>query len=511
MKKQRIKESSQAETDSDQQRYRRKKRNTHVAEEETTEIQSETHTSFSVNEPSDNISSTATTESPMENTSSETKRNEDSIVSSGHSDTNSDTDQNSSTNEDEETWGVPDNYRYIPGYGVDKITSHASYTLNETTNAEDESTEISVISASLINQKLTIEIQVFSKTAPFWLNSDNPDFLSEQQVIRGVSSINNFVYYHGNRYGTVTETKNDPDDHFINIHTFECNDFEPEISDSEEIPLTVTLYDLPLSFTLVPAKEEQPEDNNLYKMKKYGGLMIEPRLENGHLKIAIYPLNKDDYITLPGLIRGAHGETIEDGLITATDSEGNVFNGSCIRYYPGCNTYFEWDFGEAAPGTYSLHIPFLCQIPAEYSDPITIPLNFTNQTWNPQIYDVPGGQFCVSNISEPDALTDYTYQKVTLAFRSNDEKHRIQTLYGTITCDTYPSCELPNGVSTTITEEFYPDDSKGTATFSVKTLNDIQDPSTAIFHLSKRTKNSLYSTPFYYRWNESFNFTFSVE
>ena len=456
------------------------------------------------------------------------------------SDISSDSSNKQAQNEIEQEWNVPENYKYIPDYGIKKASSNPSYTLEATAFAEDEETSISLVSASLINKKLTVKIQAVSKTKPFSMSLEEMEQNLGQNYTRSVSSLDSYVYY-GEKVAAICMTsQNTPGNGYLVSEIFENDNFEPVTNDNKEISLTVKCFDLSLSFTLVQTEEQTLTDDSLYQMKKYGGLMIQPRLEEGHLKIAIHTLNKDDYITLPGLVRGAWGDSYEDGILTATDEHGKVLEGDCIRYYPGCETYLEWDFGIASPGTYSLHIPFLCQIPAE-SEATCFPLNFTDRTWNPQVYTVPGGKIWVNEISEPYSLPEddeeyqlynyslylsekygipieesqnpdnYTYQKLTLSFVSDEENHKIQAFRADGNCENYPSCTTPNGVSGTITKLLSTDLKTHTVTYQVKFYKDVQDPSKVEFTIYPREKTGYMYTPLYYRWDESFDFTFTVK
>lgn len=520
-------------------------------EEETTEEKSEQNSLLRRRQATKKKNQTSsankeTTEESTEDTDyRKSYRADNRTQTPDYDNTNGDTDNNktssdSSSISEGKDWDVPDNFRYVPGYGVKAVSDSPTYTLDSATCAENESTSLSVTSASLINQKLTVKVQLFSKADPFWYDIEDPDFQSGKIKVREQSSIGSNVYYQGDVVAKYLSSSNNSDNYYLSTTTFEGENFEPEDSDGEDITLTLQLYGLTVSFTMIKTEEETLVDDSLYQMKKYGGLMILPRLENEHLKIAIYPLNKDEYLTLPGLIRGAHGETLEGGVLTATDSRGQTLEGSCIRYNPGCNTYFEWDFGVAAPGTYSLHIPFLCQVPAEYAGN-SIGLNFSNHTWEASGFQVPGGKVYFTDISDPYLLPadsikyeqyknflefsellgipvedfrnpdNYTYQTLTIGFASEDPKHTIEAIYGSVKGFPYPSCELPNGLGNTVSEYEPVYNSRNLASYEISLLKDVMDPSSTIYSLTERTKNSLINTPVYYKWDESFDFTFTVK
>ena len=433
---------------------------------------------------------------------------------------------------------VPQYYTYISGYGIKEVSDTPAYTLSSVVYAEDDATRISVTQASLIDNHLNITITALSKTKPFSIDPSEWDEKLGQDVMRHPDGSTHKLYYHGAALlcggGSVSNSEN----HYMETTYFETDNFETLDSDKDRIPFTVHCYDLDISFSLIPATEEKITDNNIYQMKEYGGLLIIPRLEDGSLKIAIHPLNRGELITLPGLIRGPIGEKYDDGIITATDQDGNTLTGTCIRYYPGSTfNYFEWDFGKASPGSYSLHIPFLFQIPTT-GEEFSIPVNFTDQTWETKKYDVTGGKIWVSNITDPyeldkcndrytryenaikywgtadypnsflDNPDNYIYQNLTLSGEANDEQHQIAGIYGQIKSDCCPGIEA---IDDAVTEELSSDVSSQTSTYLVSFLRGYKDPSTAQFRVVARKKSSYIHTPVYYRWNESFDFTFTIE
>ena len=77
---------------------------------------------------------------------------------------------------------------------------------------------------------------------------------------------------------------------------------------------------------------------------------------------------------LPELIRGRYGES-EGGQVTVTGSDGTEKTGQCVGYSPSQNVdHFEWNFGQAEPGEYTLHVPYVYQTTSLPED-FVIPLN----------------------------------------------------------------------------------------------------------------------------------------
>lgn len=399
-------------------------------------------------------------------------------------------------------------YQYIPDYGIKKETDtpEPSYTLHTTVCSEDNQTSISIESASLINRTLRITLTSFSKTKPFSMDPEELKKLNQPDALRYIDGAQDKLRYHDRELACTSSTINNTQTPYISKHIWEYPNFTPDGEDEKEIPFTVQTFGLTLSFSLTPTTETALTENSLYKMKKYGGLLIFPRLENGSLKIAIHPLNTDEYQTLPGLVRGPYGEKYDGSTLTATDSAGTELTGSCIRYYPGCSTYFEWDFGPASPGTYSLHIPFLCQVPTE-AESLSVPVNLSERSWEDTTFSLPGGTFRLSDCSESFSLpaSDTICQDLTLSYENEDDTHEIIMIYGAVTCETSGSA------NTTISSFLSSDISQHTVTYRTSVSGDSVDLTSAIFTTTGRLPTFFTHTPVCYRWNESFDFTFTVE
>ena len=110
-----------------------------------------------------------------------------------------------------------------------------------------------------------------------------------------------------------------------------------------------------LDFTVTAAWEDELE-NYAYSLKDDGGILADPVLEKGYLLVSIYPLNLGSYEITPSLIRNMYVySNEEEAQVTVTGEDKVVRSGECIGYHPnGTEEYFQWDFGEAEPGTYTL-------------------------------------------------------------------------------------------------------------------------------------------------------------
>lgn len=141
-----------------------------------------------------------------------------------------------------------------------------------------------------------------------------------------------------------------------------------------ELSLTLTGAAQPLSLTLRRAGNEVSYDQAGYFLltEDQGGLLAVPRLEEGNLLVSIYPLNEGDFVTDPGLTK-AFGEL---AAVTVTDADGAVRTGTPVGWHPfGSESYFDWDFGPAPAGTYTLNVPYLYQsLAQDDAETVTIPL-----------------------------------------------------------------------------------------------------------------------------------------
>ena len=134
---------------------------------------------------------------------------------------------------------------------------------------------------------------------------------------------------------------------------------------------------------LVPITLKRAENERAFEQAGYydltedqGGLLAIPRLENGELIVSIYPLNEGDLTIAAGLTKLC-GELAP---VTVTSGDGTVLAGSPIGWHPyGSETYFDWNFGPAEPGAYTLTVPYVYELPAEYARGTQLMLSLKNQ------------------------------------------------------------------------------------------------------------------------------------
>lgn len=122
----------------------------------------------------------------------------------------------------------------------------------------------------------------------------------------------------------------------------------------------------PLELTLRRAEETSYEHAGAFTLTEHeGGLLAVPRRENGELIVSIYPLNEGDFAIDPGLTRLFE----ETAPVTVTAEDGTVLTGTPVDYRPYSSAqYFDWSFGTAPAGSYTLNVPYVYESLAVYAD-----------------------------------------------------------------------------------------------------------------------------------------------
>ena len=129
-------------------------------------------------------------------------------------------------------------------------------------------------------------------------------------------------------------------------------------------------------------------------------------IRDGHLIVSVNPITlSGENLLSSSLVYGSigymHGE--DEAALTVTGEDGSVKTGKCLLWSPfSVSQYYEWDFGEAEPGTYTLLIPYYVYrrtMPEEFC----LPIDFENCTWDGGGEEIPGGRIDVESITPVDA------------------------------------------------------------------------------------------------------------
>ena len=177
---------------------------------------------------------------------------------------------------------------------------------------------------------------------------------------------------------------------------------------------------------------ETPE--YVYQLEEYGGLIAIPRLEDGCLIVEIYPVNADEeFMILPELIRGRYGES-EGGQVTVTGSDGTEKTGQCVGYSPSQNVdHFEWNFGQAEPGEYTLHVPYVYQTTSLPED-FVIPLNLAEESWEDRCYELPEGSLTINSCTGSVSQDGRAAWEIQIKYQSENKNRMISQLYFSKKC-----------------------------------------------------------------------------
>ncbi len=407
---------------------------------------------------------------------------------------------------DTDTPASADNYSYAPGYGINENTEQHPYTLYQSSTVENDDVAISLNNASYINDTLRVELTIYNKT------DTQLHFLD-------------YIYYGENKITPFTTTINI--DEKTTKH--ELQYYDPDlinyISTSGEF--SVEICNVLIPFTLVPSATETLDDK-FYQLENDGGIMAVPRLENGSLIVTIYPLNHGEYKTMPALIRGFFGES-EGGEIYVTSADGTKLTGTCVRYRPyNFVPYFEWNFGNAEAGHYTLHIPYLYQyqsVPKDFSMPLD--LNNLDSALNTAPYTVPGGTVHLDSYERPELIpgqrigNSYTiyeegdtndYWILRLHYEPTDLEHSIIGIKFGTSCDELPEVQwdtLQSGEARLGYSEIKNDMENGILEVLISCNKKVYDYST--FALTPPVIHYNYDDGILYRWNQEFDLSFSVE
>ena len=217
---------------------------------------------------------------------------------------------------------------------------------------------------------------------------------------------------------------------FKNLQMPQAKEIQGDKAEESSAPSTYALYvefnGTRLDFTVTAAWEDELE-NYAYSLKDDGGILADPVMEKGHLLVSIYPLNLGDYEITPSLIRNMYAYSDEEAQVTVTGEDKVVRSGECIGYHPnGTEEYFQWDFGEAEPGTYTLKVPFIYETKKDQN--LSIPMDLFHMTWSREKNPISGGTVSIRSCEKSDEETGGNHWKLQLQFTPEDPRRSLATL-----------------------------------------------------------------------------------
>lgn len=325
----------------------------------------------------------------------------------------------------------------VPGYGVNTDAETPAYVLEETVAPETADYAFRVEDGWWSGGLLTLQCTV---TLP--QESESVDtFLSQLGLA---------LTLEGETEWTLLKTSSarlDPCTERIELY------FRGELPTAAGEVLTLRLLGAaePLTLTLRRAEETSYELAGAFALTEgEGGLLAVPRRENGELIVAIYPLSEGDFVIDPGLTKAFE----ETQPVTVTAEDGTVLVGSPVGWHSfGSETYFDWNFGAAAAGTYTLNVPYVYERLADYTsraglysmaESVAFPLSVPNIGETTVAF--PHGSVTLSageRITDYDPLPsadtpeiaamrtvydEFTWQELTVALSCTDETREIVNL-----------------------------------------------------------------------------------
>lgn len=313
---------------------------------------------------------------------------------------------------------------YVPGFGLNEKPGKAIYVLTGPVSANSDKIAISLDEAYYQDGILQIRgikclKNVEYGTQEYW------DLMDLDAAAVAVDGVEWELIYAG-RAERMT------DDYVEVAEWYFRNPIHDE--EKEKLNLVFSYYGLEITLVITEEKEILLEENGavVMQMEKYGGLTAIARREDGRLIVAIQPVDRGEtYRTLPGLIRGAFGDVYAEGL-TVTAEDGTCLMGECVHYKPmGKERYFEWDFGVAEPGEYTLYVPFVIQQPNRKEE-LRMPIDIEKLCWEDREYGIPGAFLRVENCiwqGKEDAYgiwkDIYDTYLLRVKCRAADEEHTV--------------------------------------------------------------------------------------
>ncbi|HIX34447.1 MAG TPA: hypothetical protein IAA46_10600, partial [Candidatus Gemmiger avium] len=261
----------------------------------------------------------------------------------------------------------------VPGYGVNFNADAVTYLLDEPQMGQGDRYEIQLEDAYWQNDLIVVDLKVYGGDL-FTVQNGELEF-----TLEGLTEAPAISYHI--REKTVE---------YQSIRLTAQTALPDEAGESWNLVLHCDGTEIPLLLQQTP-EETELENAGFYALTEQdGGLLAIPRLENGELVVSVYPLNSGDFHTCFFLNEGVWKEYGGEQIpITATYEDGTVLTGEPAEYSPfSGDSYLDWYFGPAQPGSYTLEIPYVYQYPVSHGQfSLEIPLTGSKE----QAIKLPGG------------------------------------------------------------------------------------------------------------------------
>jgi len=284
----------------------------------------------------------------------------------------------------------------IPGYGINNDPKAQVFILEDPVQVESGGGTCFIRDAMLLNNKLYILMDYRTEDQPL-TEADMDQLISEDAgpvpvSLNGAS----FGVFSVSSARAWNDSGNPASGQYLAVQlTIQSLDLEDVPRWEDGIDAAFTFKGTDLACRLVRIEPGRVSDYS-YQLGSRGGLLAIPRMEEGRLIVGVYPLNTGTETLLTALLRGRIMEG-KVGDVTATAPDGRELVGECV-FGPMSNSeyFYDWDFGPAQPGDYTLHIPYVF-LSAPVEEPAAFSLDLQRCEWDETPVPVPGGTLSVES------------------------------------------------------------------------------------------------------------------
>ncbi len=240
----------------------------------------------------------------------------------------------------------------VPGYGLQTDPTEVQYVLSEGETVQSDHFQITVEDAWLHGNVLDVRIRCE------WSDQDTDiSVLSREEYLKWYDAVRL-----GSEIGGKLVASMNVSDWETGTFTTTYTLYDPQLIEDQEGMVCILLFDgAQIRFRVSETEPQELEQAGCSVITENGGFYALPRMENGHLYVQIYPLDPEGYVINRNL--SAHffkHQFALSGDVTATAEDGTVLVGTINRNTDQVSdAFYDWDFGEAEPGAYTLHIPFV--------------------------------------------------------------------------------------------------------------------------------------------------------
>lgn len=240
----------------------------------------------------------------------------------------------------------------VPSYGLQTDPTEVHYVLSEGETVQSDHFRITVEDAWLHGNTLNIRIRYE------WSDQDTDiSVLSREEYLEWYDAVR-LGEGIGGKLGANMNVSNWKTGTFTTTYTL----YDPQLIEAQEGLACILLFDgAQICFLVSETEPQELEQAGYSVITEEGGFYALPRIEDGHLYVQIYPIDPENYTIDRNL--SAYYLKYQFGLsgdVTATAKDGTVLVGAINRNTDQVSdAFYDWDFGEAEPGEYQLHIPFV--------------------------------------------------------------------------------------------------------------------------------------------------------